>query len=248
MQAGSLVAQTAGALPDGNVTITGGTLQLAAGIGTTSIASLSISGSGVLDLSNNALILRYGSSDPISSIVALIKSGYNGGAWNGSGIISSAAQSPAGGLLYGVGYVDGKDHVVSGLSSGQIELMYTLMGDANLDGKVNGADFTIMATNFNQSGRSWDQGDFNYDGMVNGDDFVLLADNFNDFASNSSIYAADMAAIDSFAAANDIDLTGVPEPTAIALATLAIPLALHRRSRATTPAIHPRSIQRITVE
>ena len=55
----------------------------------------------------------------------------------------------------------------------------------NLDGKVNGTDFSLMATNFNQAVTAgWDEGDFNYDGKVNGSDFVLLADNFNQFATN----------------------------------------------------------------
>ena len=70
--------------------------------------------------------------------------------------------------------------------------MYTLLGDANLDGKVNGTDFNLMAANFNQAvTNGWDKGDFNYDGKVNGSDFVLLADNFNQFASQSAVSAAD---------------------------------------------------------
>jgi hypothetical protein len=44
-------------------------------------------------------------------------------------------------LLYGV---------VSSLTSGQIEVMYTLLGDANLDGLVNAADFNELAAKFNQ--------------------------------------------------------------------------------------------------
>jgi len=77
------------------------------------------------------------------------------------------------------------------LASGQIEIMYTLLGDANLDGKVNGTDFNLMATNFNQAVTDgWDKGDFNYDGKVNGSDFVLLADNLNQFASQSAVAAS----------------------------------------------------------
>ena len=51
---------------------------------------------------------------------------------------------------YGLGYADGADGVVSGLASGQIEVEYTLYGDANLDGVVNGTDFGILAANFGQ--------------------------------------------------------------------------------------------------
>ena len=77
-----------------------------------------------------------------------------------------------------------------------------------------------MATNFNQAVTAgWDKGDFNYDGKVNGSDFVLLADNFNQFASQSAVSAADLAALDSFAAANGISLANVPEPASAAMLT-----------------------------
>ena len=58
--------------------------------------------------------------------------------------------------------------MVTGLLPGQVEVAYTLYGDANLDFKVNGTDFSIMAANFNQYAPNWDQGDFNYANVVNG--------------------------------------------------------------------------------
>jgi hypothetical protein len=151
------------------------------------ISALQLFGSGSLDVNNYTMFINYGSNaDPISAIAGYIKSGYNGGAWNGQGIISTAAQTPTNGLHYGLGYANGKDNVVSGLSSGQIEVKYTLLGDANLDGLVNGSDFNIVAANFNQSITGWDQGDFNYDGLVNAADFNELAANFNQGASGAS--------------------------------------------------------------
>ncbi len=41
-------------------------------------------------------------------------------------------------------------HNVAGLSRGEIELKYTLLGDANLDGTVNGSDFSALSANFGQ--------------------------------------------------------------------------------------------------
>jgi hypothetical protein len=168
----------------------------------------------VLDVNNDHLIITYGSSDPITTIAGYIKTGYNGGGWNGPGVISTAAQTKTNGLLYGVGYADGNDHVVAGLSSGQIEVAYTLLGDANLDGLVNGSDFNILAANFNQSVTGWDQGDFNYDGLVNAADFLDLAANFNQGVSGAAS-AGDVAALDAFAAANGLSLptsANVPDP------------------------------------
>jgi hypothetical protein len=110
--------------------------------------------------------------------------------------------------------------------------MYTLLGDANLDGKVNGTDFNLMATNFNQAVTDgWDKGDFNYDNKVNGNDFVLLASNFNQFASQSAVSAADLAALDSFAAANGISLANVPEPMSAGMMVMAGLGILRRRRR-----------------
>ena len=142
--------------------------------------SLSIATTGVLDVTNNEMIIHYGAGpDPTGVIAGYIKSGYNNGAWNGPGVISTTAQTPTNGLIYALGYADGKDGKVAGLVSGQIEVKYTLAGDANLDGLVNSADFTILSANFNQPVTGWDQGDFNYDGLVNAADFTLLAANFN---------------------------------------------------------------------
>jgi hypothetical protein len=110
--------------------------------------------------------------------------------------------------------------------------MYTLLGDANLDGKVNGADFTLMAANFNDAVTDGcDEGDFNYDGDVNGSDFVLLAGNFNQFASQSDVSAADLQALDSFAAANGISMASVPEPATVAMMLPAGVALLKRRRR-----------------
>jgi hypothetical protein len=46
---------------------------------------------GTLDLKDNVLIIDYSGSSPIDDIDLLITSGYNGGAWTGTGIQSSTA-------------------------------------------------------------------------------------------------------------------------------------------------------------
>jgi autotransporter-associated beta strand protein len=228
---------TTSALPKGAVTITGGTLQLATNVtagsqasptpaSNVNITSLAITGNGTLDINNNHIIIDYtAGNDPIASIAALIKSGYAAGAWTGKGITSTTAQSNAG--SYGIGYADAADPGnPAGLASGQIEVMYTLLGDANLDGAVNGSDFAILATNFNKAVSGWDAGDFNYDGAANGSDFASLASNFNKGASQ----AADLAAVNSFASGNGL-LTNVPEPASVGLLAISAIGLLGSRKR-----------------
>ncbi len=215
-----------GNLTIGNSSSGPAVVQLAAGSGASTLASLVISAGSTLDINNNRLIIDYGRGpDPIASIATWITSGYAAGAWNGPGIISSAAQSNS--FSYGIGFADSADlGNPAGLASGTIEIKYTLLGDANLDGKVNGADFAILAANFNKSvsgASGWDQGDFN------GADFAFLAANFNKGASQS---AADLAVLESFAQTNGLS-AAVPEPsTFVVLALSAASLTPRRRPRA----------------
>jgi autotransporter-associated beta strand protein len=231
VNAGALIAGVNGALPEGPVTINGGTIQLASSTGAAQITSLDIPGNGALDITNNHMLIDYGSGpDPIATITAYVTSGFNGGAWNGPGIISSTVASTPG---YSVGYADSADPGnPAGLSPGTIEIKYTLLGDADLNGTVNGIDFGILAANFNKTVSRWDQGDFNYDNIVNGLDFTALAANFNMSASSAS----DVAAIDAFAAANGL-LADVPEPAFAGVCLIVTAGFLSRRRRVSKPAV-----------
>ena len=57
-----------------------------------------------------------------------------------------------------------------------------LIGDINLDGTVNGADFVIWNTNRFTVSSHWSDGDLNSDGTINGADFIL----WNTFRFQSS--------------------------------------------------------------
>jgi fibronectin-binding autotransporter adhesin len=233
INAGTLVMGTATSIP-GNISVaSGATLQLGTSIGGVQFtpSSLTIANGGTLDVNNDHVIINYGAGpDPIASIQAMLASGYAGGAWNGTGINSSAV---AGNPGYAVGYADSADAGnPAGLASGTIEVAFTLAGDANLDHAVNGVDFGILAANFNKGITGWDKGDFNYDNAVNGVDFGLLAANFNKGASAASggATAADFAALDAFAAANGL-LADVPEPATIGLMLLGASGLMARRRR-----------------
>ena len=97
------------ALNVASLMINGGELQLASGSGSSVVGSLTITGTGVLDMTNNKLLIDFGSGvDPIASIAAWIRNGFYG--LSGPSIISSAiaAEDATTGYSYGLGYADGK--------------------------------------------------------------------------------------------------------------------------------------------
>jgi arabinan endo-1,5-alpha-L-arabinosidase len=241
---------TTSALPTGALSITGGTVQLAdnvtagAALATSDVnlTSLSITGNGTFDIGNNRIIIDYSSpaTDPIASIAAWIKNGFYG--TSGPAIISSdiATDDAASGLSYGIGYADGADGVVAGLPSGEIEIMFTLLGDANLDGTVNGEDFSQFSHNLGQSGQMWDDGDFNYDGTVNSEDFSPFSTNLG----QSAAYAAQAGDMNS---ANGLQID-VPEPATAGLFMLGSVGALARRKRRTRVTRTSQSLARSDVQ
>jgi hypothetical protein len=50
--------------------------------------------------------------------------------------------------------------------------------DANLDGTITGADYTIWADNYHKENAQWCEGDFNGDGTVTGADYTVWADSY----------------------------------------------------------------------
>ena len=60
-----------------------------------------------------------------------------------------------------------------------LNILDTRYGDANLDGRVDMADFALLADHFGTAGDlSWRSGDFDGDKIVSFRDFVLLANRF----------------------------------------------------------------------
>lgn len=97
------------------------------------------------------------------------------------------------------------------------------VGDANLDGQVNGTDLALLAVSFGDtSGVSWAIGDFNGDNSVNGTDLALLASSFGYDANNPAA---------TFGGSIDELATAVPEPTSIMSIGLIGTIALIRRRR-----------------
>ncbi len=148
------------------------------------VPALDLGASAKLDLADNALVVDYDSSSPLSTIASLLSSGFNAGAWNGNGINSSTASVTPNRAL---GYAESADIFTTFPANfaGQtvddtaVLVRYTGLGDADLNGTVNLVDFDRLAAHFNQPGTGWSEGNFNYDNTTNLVDFNALAANFN---------------------------------------------------------------------
>jgi hypothetical protein len=132
-----------------------------------------------LDIGRSTVFLSYGASDPIAAIKGYLQAGYNGGAWNGTatpstGVITSSAAAANPNHTTAIGFADSGDFSGVNTTANSIELKYTLVGDANLDGQVNSADLQILLAELNRQVNGWDQADFNYDGNVNSADLQDL--------------------------------------------------------------------------
>lgn len=144
----------------------GDTLALPSGSQTFTLQQILIGSGATLDIGNNVLIDQYSitGEQPAAGLGASIDSGFNNGAWNGTGIISSAAAADAT-HASGVGLFD---------SGTQLTIARTWYGDSNLDGKINADDISLMMLGQSQAGTRWQDGDFSYHNRVDADDWMKL--------------------------------------------------------------------------
>ncbi len=215
-----------GTLKAGGINLINGRINVASGGGkVVQAGSISITGTGKIDLSDNNMIVDYTGASPINSIRTLLSTGRGTGNWTGNGISSTSAASVfadnSNPHKTALGFAEASSigaTTFAGVTladSSAIVIGYTYLGDANLDGNVNALDFNALATNFGANGTSnyWMNGDFNYDGVVNTSDFLMLAGNFG-----SALSAPALGSL-------------VPEPTSAGALFGLLSLTIIRRRR-----------------
>jgi autotransporter-associated beta strand protein len=218
------------------LTVSAGGLAIAASggapSGTSTANTVVVAAGAKLDLKDNKLITNTavgtgavgGGDYTAGSVSRMVQTGSNGGAWDGSGIMTTMPDATAGLTSIGVALASDVRDFGAGttlLFAGQTITptstlaMYTYAGDANLDGQITGddyagIDFTILDPN-NTGG--WFNGDFNYDGFVSGDDYSAI--DFNILAQGAPFPTGGAAASLSGG------VTPVPEPGSCGLLVLA---------------------------
>jgi hypothetical protein len=199
--------------------------------------NLTVTGAGTLNLNNNDMIVQGVGATGLTTITSEIAHARNTGSsgiWTGSGITSSSAATVTNNTALAVELNnDGNGNTLFSSFDGQtvtntdVLVKYTYVGDANMDGVVNGSDYTLIDNSFNSGApATWRNGDFNYDGKINGDDYLLIDNAFN--SEGSVTFAATPAAPTEMIASNT---SQVPEPTTSALLIVSSAGLLARRRR-----------------
>ena len=182
--AGTLTLGPGASLQGQALQIAGGAVACAGGAATNTVRSLVISPGARMDLGSGTLMINYGAGPtPAGTIGSYMTTAFEGGAWSGPGLGTTAA-----GVT--LGFADSADGVVAGLPANTIVIKPAIPGDANLDGTVNFADLLILAQNYGQTNAAWDRGDANYDGTVAFSDLLLLAQHYGQSSAAGAVAAA----------------------------------------------------------
>ncbi len=176
---------------------------------------------GSLELNDNDMIIK---ASDIDTIQSLLQQGQNNN-WSGPGIRSAAAATDPANLttLGMILNTPGQSFDNQSSSATDILIKYTYYGDANLDGVVNGDDYTLIDSGFSIGEHYWMNGDFNYDGTIDGSDYSLIDNAFNTQSTPlSATQTAQVAA----------EIASVPEPTSFVFPLFVAAMAgIPRRKR-----------------
>jgi hypothetical protein len=203
------------AIRENSLAVTG--VVLLSGPQPSMLQELSIAPGGLVELTGGDLVL----ADPLGGGYETVRQWIlwpSGGLKPGPSLIHPLALAPVDNRLLHIVQWEGLD-ISDGTDFGQVIVKYTYLGDCNLDGQVNEADFVNLLAHMGSPG-AWFEGDVNLDGLVNFADFQIVSAHLG--AGGGSPLASQYVV--------------VPEPTPMALLLLpALALLVRRPRRGVSP-------------
>jgi len=138
-----------------------------------------------LDLGSRDLIIYSTGAERqqmLDRVTALLKQGYDGGKWQGAGLSSSAAANDP---THQTGLAvmlndDGFGHPIYNFFDNKpvdinsILVKYTLMGDVDLNGKIDGSDYFRLDKGFLAKSKGYANGDVDFSGTIDGSDYFVI--------------------------------------------------------------------------
>ena len=217
---------TGGTLNMGNVAYTSITITNGTAInntGTPITPSLTFGGTtnnwtGALDLRTNKMIVQPTSSK--ATAFANLQNQVAFGATHTSGIVSTTLPANMGIAILDNAVTNFTTFGGQPANSNSLLLSPELLGDANVDGKVDLGDLSIVLNNFGTTTPNWTSGDFDYSPTVDLTDLSDLLNNFG-LTDASPFFAATGSAQ---------ALASAPEPASVLLLLFSM-MGLHLRRR-----------------
>jgi autotransporter-associated beta strand protein len=207
----------------GGTNVLGGKLILASADAFPVSTPLTVAGGATVDITRYTMTISNTSIGTINQEVAVA---YKNGAWNGTnsstGIITSSTAASDTTHLTAVGVATGLTSF-EGITvpSTDVLVKYTYYGDTDLNGQVDGSDYSRIDNGYLEQLTGWQNGDFNYDGVIDGSDYTLIDNAYNTQGAN---LASQMAV-------TTAQIAAVPEPSALGLLGFGAAGILARRKR-----------------
>jgi hypothetical protein len=188
------------------------------------VSSLAFS-SGKLDVTSAKLIVNGGGGAP--AVRAHLAAGFNNGAWDGPGIVTSDPLAVS--QIVGLAVAMAGELNVTSFGNVNVTASDTLVfrayaGDCDLNGRVDGDDYFMVDTNFETAEAqniTWRNGDLNYDGVIDADDYTVI----------DASYLGQGDPILFSAGGPSAGVAAVPEPAGFAILCVAAKAFVRRRRR-----------------